>query len=89
MAELVDAHDSKSCEAIRAGSTPAVGTIEFKSSQIQLHQDLRAFFFMSQRIRSPKQGYGVALCLLLYKDDGIKKAHPVGKRDEQKPLRFS
>ena len=31
MAELADAHDSKSCGAIHVGSTPTLGTIVKKS----------------------------------------------------------
>lgn len=31
MAELADAHDSKSCGAIHVGSTPTLGTIFFIS----------------------------------------------------------
>ena len=30
MAELADAHDSKSCGAIHVGSTPTLGTMEFE-----------------------------------------------------------
>ena len=36
MAELADAHDSKSCEAIHVGSTPTFGTPTLTNKQIKI-----------------------------------------------------
>ena len=44
MAELVDAHDSKSCEAIHVGSSPTRGTI--KNNKIHFKM---CIFFLDNR----------------------------------------
>ena len=54
MAELVDAHDSKSCAFGRAGSIPALGTLKQKA----LSKKLKAFFLVLKHLH--KTGSSVA-----------------------------
>jgi hypothetical protein len=63
VAELVDAHDSKSCAARRAGSIPALGTAQNPSDR----DDLKDFFLNPDR-KSNRTNYQIIVKCYLAED---------------------